>query len=99
MIICDLCGEARDCLQKEIDGKEYDICSECWNLLAQKLRGKGRAINREIVLLPPPTAVKEQEDEERPGEPPKIWGACLRPSLSLWEVGASVDPEPRRAPT
>ena len=44
MIICDLCGEARDCLQKEIEGKEYDICSECWNPLAQKLSGKGRAI-------------------------------------------------------
>jgi hypothetical protein len=79
MIICDLCGEARDCLQKEIEGKEYDICSECWNPLAQKLRGKGRAINREIVLLPPPTAVKEQEDEERPGEPPKIWGEVQHP--------------------
>ncbi len=49
MIICDLCGEARDCLQKEIEGKEYDICSECWNPLAQKLRGKGRAINREVI--------------------------------------------------
>ena len=22
MITCDLCGEAKDCLQKEIDGKE-----------------------------------------------------------------------------
>jgi hypothetical protein len=76
MIICDLCGEARDCLQKEIEGKEYDICSECWNALAQKLRGKGRAIDRVIVLLPPPREVKEQEDEERPGEPPKIWGAA-----------------------
>jgi hypothetical protein len=75
MIICDLCGEARDCQQKEIEGKEYDICSECWNPLAQKLMGKGRAINREIVLLPPPRAVEEQEDEERPWEPPKIWGA------------------------
>jgi hypothetical protein len=31
MIICDLCGDAKDCLQKEIEGKEYDICSECWN--------------------------------------------------------------------
>jgi hypothetical protein len=79
MIICDLCGEARDCLQKEIEGKEYDICSECWNPLAQKLRGKGRAINREIVLLPPPRAVEEQEHEERPGEPPKIWGAVQHP--------------------
>jgi hypothetical protein len=80
MIICDLCGEARDCLQKEIEGKEYDICSECWNPLAQKLKGKGRAINREIVLLPPPRAVKEQEDEDpQPGEPPKIWGAVQLP--------------------
>ena len=40
MIICDLCGEAKDCLQKEIAGKEYDICPECWNPLAQKLRGE-----------------------------------------------------------
>jgi hypothetical protein len=79
MIICDLCGKARDCLQKEIEGKEYDICSECWNPLAQKLRGKGRGISREIVLLPPPRAVKEQEDEEPPGEPPKIWGAVQHP--------------------
>jgi hypothetical protein len=40
MIICDLCDKAKDCLQKEIEGKEYDICSECWNQLAQKLSGK-----------------------------------------------------------
>jgi len=79
MIICDLCGEARDCQQKEIEGKEYDICSECWNPLAHKLKGKGRAIRQEIVLLPPPRAIEEQEDEERPGEPPKIWGAVQHP--------------------
>ena len=60
MIICDLCGEVKDCLQKEIDGKEHDICSECWNPLAQKLRGKGPAI-REIVLLPPPRPVEDEE--------------------------------------
>jgi len=78
MIICDLCGEARDCLQKDIEGKEYDICAECWNPLAQKLKGKGRAINRELVLLPP-DAVKEPEEEERPGEPPTIWGAAQHP--------------------
>ena len=52
MIICDLCGEAKDCLQKEIEGKEYDICSECWNPFAQKLRGKGRVKSRETVFLP-----------------------------------------------
>lgn len=23
MITCDLCGKAKDCLRKEIDGKEY----------------------------------------------------------------------------
>ena len=81
MIICDLCGEVKDCLQKEIDGKEHDICSECWNPLAQKLGGKGRAINREMVLLPPPRDVREPEDEDpQPGEPPKIWGATKRTS-------------------
>jgi ribosome-binding protein aMBF1 (putative translation factor) len=40
MIICDLCGEAKNCLQKEIEGKEYDICSECWNPFAQRLKGE-----------------------------------------------------------
>jgi hypothetical protein len=80
MITCDLCGEAKDCLQKQIEGKEYDICSKCWTPLAQKLTGKGRAISREIILLPPPRAVEEHEDEEpRPLPPPKIWGAMERP--------------------
>ena len=78
MIICDLCGATKDCLQKEIAGKEYDICAECWDSLAQKLRGKGRVKGREAVFLPPPRAITEREDEEPnppPGEPPKIWGA------------------------
>jgi hypothetical protein len=46
MIICDLCGEAKDCLQKEIDGKEYDICSECWNpvLRLNSMRTENSAI-------------------------------------------------------
>lgn len=80
MIICDLCGSACECLQKEIEGKEYDICSECWNPLSEKLKGKGRAKkNREMVFLP--SAVKEKGDEEPkplPGEPPKIWGVVHR---------------------
>ncbi len=82
MIICDLCGQARDCLQKEIDSKEYDICSECWNPLAQKLRGKGRVKSRETVFLAAPRIVKEREEEEPgplPGGPPKIWGGGERP--------------------
>ena len=74
MITCDLCGKARDCLQKEIEGKEYDVCSECWKPLKEKLRGKGR-VKKEMVFLPPPTG-KERDDEEKPGpgEPPKICG-------------------------
>jgi len=81
MITCDLCGEAKDCLQKEIEGKEYDICSECWGPFAQKLMGKGRLKNRETVLLPPLSPIKEREDDEPPlpGEPPKIWGALDAP--------------------
>ena len=30
---CTLCGQIRECLEKEIDGQEYDICSECWRAL------------------------------------------------------------------
>jgi len=78
MITCDLCGKAKDCLPKEMEGKEYDICSECWEPLAQKLRGKGREKFREIVLLPP-RPIKEREEEEPephslPGGPPLIQG-------------------------
>jgi uncharacterized membrane protein YphA (DoxX/SURF4 family) len=65
-----------------IAGKEYDICLECWNPLAQKLRGRGRVKNRETVFLPAPRINKEREDKEPgplPGEPPKIWGAVERP--------------------
>ena len=29
MIVCDLCGEVKDCLQNEFEGSEYDICGEC----------------------------------------------------------------------
>ncbi len=75
---CDLCGETKECRQEEIDGKEYDMCSDCWNPFAEKLSGKGRVKkSRETVLLPPPR-FKEKEDEPRPmpGEPPKIWGGA-----------------------
>lgn len=83
MIACDLCAKEKDCLKKEIDGKEYDFCSECWEPLAQKLRGKGREKLREMVLLPPRT-IKEREEEEPgphslPGGPPVIQGTVLVP--------------------
>jgi hypothetical protein len=82
MITCDLCGEPKDCLQKEIEGKEYDICSTCWDLLAKKLMGKGWAKDRGTVFLPPPRE-REDEPEPLPGEPPKIWGVAGPATLIL----------------
>jgi hypothetical protein len=78
MIICDLCGRAKDCLLKEIEGRQYDICAECWNPLAQKLKGKGRTTQRETVFLPPPGMKETEEEGPLPGDPPKIWGATGR---------------------
>jgi hypothetical protein len=83
MIICDVCGEPKDCAQREIEGREYDICSDCWKPLAQKLIGKGRAKSRDLVLLRPAILFQEKQTEEPkpvPGEPPKIWGAIEQPN-------------------
>lgn len=76
MILCDLCGEANQCLKRQIDGKEYDICGKCWNPLAEKLKGKGRVKKeRETVFLPPLTQEPEPKElKPLPGQPPKIWG-------------------------
>ncbi len=76
MIICDLCGQTKECLQRQIEGKEYDVCSDCWNPLKEKLKGKGRAKKeRETVFLPTPGKEPERrEAAPMPGEPPKIWG-------------------------
>ena len=76
MILCDLCGEKKECAPREIEGKIYDICSECWTPLAAKLKGKGRVKkDREMVFLPPlTTEPAPKEPKPLPGEPPKIWG-------------------------
>ena len=81
MILCDLCGEAKRCRPREIEGLEYDICSDCWRSLAEKLKGKGRKPKeRETVFLPPvPAPEPPQETKPLPGEPPKIWGRTARP--------------------
>jgi len=80
MIICDLCGQAKDCLQKEIEGKEYDICAECWKPIAERLKGKGRRQSRATVFLPPPqTEAPDEEPNPPPGELPKIFGVSHRP--------------------
>jgi len=74
MILCDLCGQAKDCSPKEIEGKEYDICTDCWKPLAEKLTGKGRPKKkRGHVFLPPlKTEPERPESKPAPGEPPKI---------------------------
>ena len=82
MILCDLCGQAKECLERQIEGKEYDICSECWSPLAEKLKGKGRTKKeREMVFLPPTVMPEPKREEPKPvpGEPPKIWGGTGRP--------------------
>jgi hypothetical protein len=75
MILCDLCGEPKECRPREIEGKEYDVCADCWNPIAAKLKGKGR-MPKEAVFLPSPpiSAPEPQETKPVPGEPPKIWG-------------------------
>jgi hypothetical protein len=42
MVVCDLCGQKKECFQRDIEGKRYDICSDCWIPLAKKLKGKGK---------------------------------------------------------
>jgi hypothetical protein len=78
LIVCDLCGQAKECLQKEIDGREFDICVNCWQPFEEKLKGKGRVKRkRETVFLPPPVPQPE-EQRTPPGLPPKIFGtACV----------------------
>jgi hypothetical protein len=81
MLLCDLCGEVKRCLPREIEGKQYEICSACWNPLAKKLKGKGRvAKEREMVFLPPLIpAPAPKEFQPLPGEPPKIWAGGRKP--------------------
>lgn len=77
MTLCDLCGRARECSQKEIEGREFDICADCWRPLEEKLKGKGRLKRRETVFLPPRTAPErelEAEPKSPPWLPPKIFG-------------------------
>jgi hypothetical protein len=67
-------------LQKEIDGKEYDICAECSNPLAEKLKGKGRT----------------KRQRETVGEPPKIWGDGSRRMESYQNLIPTGDMEANR---
>ena len=64
MTVCDLCDQTRECLPKNIEGKQYDICSECWNTLASKLIGKGDT-NK---VGEPSIADAEKESPRLPGD-------------------------------
>jgi ribosome-binding protein aMBF1 (putative translation factor) len=75
MIVCDLCGQPKECLQKEIDGREFDICVDCWQPFEEKLKGKGRVQRKRVtVFLPPPPAPQPEEQRTPPGLPPTIFG-------------------------
>ena len=75
MIVCDWCGQAKECQQKEIDGREFDLCADCWHAIEEKLKGKGRPKRKRVVFLPPQNAPEGEPDEPKrlPG-PPKILG-------------------------
>jgi hypothetical protein len=78
MILCDLCEHARECLVKEIEGRDFDVCADCWRPLEAKLKGKGRVKReREIVVLPR-TTPETEELKTPPGFPPKILGEAAR---------------------
>ena len=81
MILCDLCGQTKECVPKEIDGQEFDICGDCWRPLEEKLKGKGRVRRaRKMVFLPPPTLPEPEEPKTPPRLPPKIFGGAERPN-------------------
>lgn len=78
MIVCDLCGKTNECFERQIEGKQYDICAECWDPLAAKLKGKGRVINRRDIVLLPSLSPQTEAPESKPDPeyPPKIWGSA-----------------------
>ena len=60
MTSCDLCGKAAPCVQKEIDGREFDLCSNCWDVLKEKLSGKGRP--KKTVEEPEESSAEEYDE-------------------------------------
>jgi|SRR5580698_5675347 hypothetical protein len=78
---CDLCGEVRDCTQREIEHIEYDICAECWDAMVSKLKGKGRPRRHtEIVAHPAPAipAPTREPKQPFPGAPPTIYSSTAK---------------------
>lgn len=79
-MMCDLCGEVRKCRARQIEGKVYDFCSDCWRALADKLKGKGRPVREEPLVLLPPTLPESERKELKPspGQRPKIWAGRIK---------------------
>ncbi len=71
---CDLCNQLKDCFPKQIEGRVYDICADCWAPLQEKLAGKGRpAEDRTTLFLTSENRQKVPENKEPfPGQPPDI---------------------------
>ncbi len=73
-LTCALCGRIQECIAKEINGQEYDICSGCWSSLAKRLKGKGRPANHRVAVVSRTDVPRHEPDEKPfPGEPPKVW--------------------------
>ena len=79
---CDLCGELRDCLPRQIEGTEYDICSNCWNELITRLKRKGtpNATRHSVRNLPSVDITEPARETQQPfpGQPPEIIGGEAR---------------------
>lgn len=70
---------AKECLQKEIDGREFDICADCWRPLEEKLKGKERVQKtREMAFLPRRGMPEPEELKTPPRLSPKIIGQAVQ---------------------
>jgi hypothetical protein len=91
VILCDFRDKQKEVSPKEIDGREFDICADCWRPLEEKLRGKWRSKRkREMVFLPPPITPERAEPKTPPGLPPKITGQYKGPIDLVAEFHAAV---------
>jgi hypothetical protein len=75
-----VCGQARECLPKEIEGREFDLCPDCWRPLEEKLRGKGRVKRQREMVVLPRTTPETEEPKTPPGSPPRIFGEAALPN-------------------
>jgi hypothetical protein len=81
---CDFCDQVRDCVPRQIEQMEYDVCADCWKELISKLKGKGRpkktqrtTASSPEVLIPELPAPREPEPQF-PGKPPEIIAGLKR---------------------